>query len=358
MRDGLRSPAEVALETATEQVKVLNDALRDGIATKAAYDAALARVAKDSFRKPDAIPGAAPDIGQTGGDLTQIEQSRVRLQAWHAEQLALLAQFRSQKSDLNVQWDAQEAAIEQQHQAALAQLQTAQTQVLLAGAESAFDSLAQIAKAFGGEQSATYRALFALSKAFAIAQAAIAIAHNVAEASKYGFPQNIPFIAGALAQGATIAGLIAQATFDGGGGYAGGGHVRGPGTMTSDSIPAWLSDFEFVTRAGVVRQPGALSFLEDFNQRGMPALDAWHARRFAGAAPPPSALPRAPRVNFADGGLARAANSLTPQLNLRLVNAIDTEALAASIATSRAMETTVLNVIDRNGSFLRQKVGG
>lgn len=358
LRDGLRTPADVALDDAREQVQLLNDALRDGIATKAAFDAALARVAQTAFRKPDAVPGAAPDLGDAGGELAQIEQSRVRLQAWHAEQLALLAQFRSQQSDLNAQWDAQEVTIAQQHQTALAQLQSAQTQVLLAGASATFGQLAEIAKSFGGEQSATYRALFALSKAFAIAQAAISLASNVAKASEVGFPQNIPFIAGAIAQGATIAGLIAQATFSGGSGYATGGHVRGPGTTTSDSIPAWLSDHEFVTRAGVVRQPGALSFLEDFNARGMPALDAWHARRFAGATPPPSALPRAPRVNFADGGLARAAAGLTPQLNLRLVNAIDTEALAASMATSRAMETTVLNVIDRNGSFLRQKVSG
>jgi len=358
LRDGLRTPAEVALGTAIEQVKVLNDALRAGIATKAAFDAAMARVAQTSFRKPDAVPGAAPDLGETGGELAQIEQSRVRLQAWYTEQLALLTQFRSQRSDLNAQWDAQEETIERQHQAALAQLQSAQTQVLLAGASATFGQLADIAKSFGGEQSATYRALFALSKAFAIAQAALALANNVAEASKVGFPQNIPFIAGAIAQGATIAGLIAQATFNGGGGYATGGHVRGPGTATSDSIPAWLSDFEFVTRAAVVRQPGALAFLEDFNRRGMPALEASHARRFAGAPPPAVSLPRAPRVNFAEGGLARAAAGLNPQLNLRLINAINTDALAESMAQSRGLEQTILNVIDRNGSFLRQRIGG
>jgi phage-related minor tail protein len=358
LRDGLRTPAEVALETATEQVKVLNDALRAGIATKAAFDAAMAHVAQTSFRKPDAVPGAAPDLGDTGGELAQIEQSRVRLQTWHAEQLALLTQFRSERADLNAQWDAQEETIEAQHQAALAQLQSSQRQVLLAGASSTFGQLADIAKSFGGEQSATYRALFALSKAFAIAQAALALANNVAEASKYGFPQNIPFIAGAIAQGATIAGLIAQATFNGGGGYATGGHVRGPGTATSDSIPAWLSDFEFVTRAAVVRQPGALPFLEDFNRRGMPAVEAWQARRFASAGPPSVSLPRAPRVNFAEGGLARAAAGLNPQLNLRLINAINTDALAESMAHSRGMEQTILNVIDRNGSFLRQRIGG
>ncbi len=362
LREGLRTPAEVALAEAREQVKLLDDALRDGIATKAEFDTAMARVTQAAFRKPDAIvdrlPGAGPDLGETGGALARIEQGRQQLQAWYQEQLDLLAQFRSQRADLGAQWDAQELALQLQHQQALAQLQASQTQVLLAGASATFGQLADIARSFGGEQSATYRALFALSKAFAIAQAAIALAQNVAEASKVGFPANIPMIAGAIAQGATIAGLIAQATFNGGGGYATGGHVRGPGTATSDSIPAWLSDFEFVTRAVVVRQPGALAFLEDFNRRGMPALDAWQARRFAGAAPPPVSMPRAPRVNFADGGLARAAAGLNPQLNLRLVNAINTDALAESMAQSRGMEQTILNVIDRNGSFLRQRIGG
>ncbi|WP_350316364.1 phage tail length tape measure family protein [Pectobacterium aroidearum] len=69
--------------------------------------------------------------------------------------------------------------------------------------------------------------------------------------------------------------------------FADGGHVRGPGTTTSDSIPAMLSDYEFVTRAAVVQQPGALPFLHDFNQRGIAALDDW-----------------APRVRHATGGLA------------------------------------------------------
>ena len=61
---------------------------------------------------------------------------------------------------------------------------------------------------------------------------------------------------------------------------------------------------------------------------------------------------------FAEGGLARAAAGLNPQLNLRLINAINTDALAESMAQSRGLEQTILNVIDRNGSFLRQRIGG
>ena len=42
-----------------------------------------------------------------------------------------------------------------------------------------------------------------------------------------------------------------------GGQFAGGGRVRGPGSSTSDSIPAWLSNGEFVVRAAAVRKYGS-----------------------------------------------------------------------------------------------------
>ena len=44
-----------------------------------------------------------------------------------------------------------------------------------------------------------------------------------------------------------------------------GGRVTGPGTSTSDSIPAWLSNEEFVVRAAAVRKPGVLRLLEAIN---------------------------------------------------------------------------------------------
>lgn len=49
------------------------------------------------------------------------------------------------------------------------------------------------------------------------------------------------------------------------GGYADGGHVRGAGTGTSDSIPAMLSDGEFVVNAGSVSKPGVLALLHAIN---------------------------------------------------------------------------------------------
>jgi len=56
---------------------------------------------------------------------------------------------------------------------------------------------------------------------------------------------------------------------DGGGGgstvtAAGGGHIRGPGTATSDSIPAWLSNNEYVVRARAVAKYG-VGFMNAIN---------------------------------------------------------------------------------------------
>ena len=49
-------------------------------------------------------------------------------------------------------------------------------------------------------------------------------------------------------------------------GMASGGYVSGSGTGTSDSIPARLSNGEFVVRASAVRQPGVLDHLTALNE--------------------------------------------------------------------------------------------
>ena len=48
--------------------------------------------------------------------------------------------------------------------------------------------------------------------------------------------------------------------------FADGGVVSGPGTSTSDSVPARLSVGEYVVRAAAVRQPGRLAMLQAINQ--------------------------------------------------------------------------------------------
>lgn len=49
----------------------------------------------------------------------------------------------------------------------------------------------------------------------------------------------------------------------------GGGNVRGPGGPTSDRVPAWLSDGEYVMPAKAVKMPGVLPLLEHIRQTAL-----------------------------------------------------------------------------------------
>ncbi|MFU8858454.1 MAG: hypothetical protein ACNA8S_15795 [Deferrisomatales bacterium] len=93
-------------------------------------------------------------------------------------------------------------------------------------------------------------------------------------------------------------------------GFAGGGLVRGPGSGTSDSIPARLSHHEYVVRAAVVRRPGVLEVLDELNRSGN--------LQWAMAHPSfrPRALPMGP--GFAAGGLVQSAGPTHETRNVTL----------------------------------------
>jgi len=98
--------------------------------------------------------------------------------------------------------------MQQEHHDRMKQFAMAEKRVMLNNYGSLFGEVAGLAKAFGGEQSKTYRALFAVSKAFAIAEAIIKIQQGVAQAASLGFPLGIPAMATVVAQSAGIVSTI------------------------------------------------------------------------------------------------------------------------------------------------------
>lgn len=121
-------------------------------------------------------------------------------------------------------------------------------------------------------------------------------------------------------------------------GFAAGGYVTGPGTSTSDSIPARLSHGEYVVNARAVSRLG-VSFLDAIN--GL------------------SAGPRlaAGRLAFAAGGLVPEAPAQpASNQNIRIVNVID-PAMAADYLNSSAGERVVMNLIQRNAASVRNILG-
>jgi hypothetical protein len=93
--------------------------------------------------------------------------------------------------------------------------------------------------------------------------------------------------------------------------FAGGGHVRGPGSTTSDSIMAWLSDFEYVINARAVRHYGA----DLFSALNAMALPKDFMNRFA-----MGGLARSAGNRLASGGQVSSGNSVTLKIDRHTFN--------------------------------------
>lgn len=138
---------------------------------------------------------------------------------------------------------------------------------------------------------------------------------------------------------------------------ADGGHITGPGTSTSDSIPAMLSDGEFVNRAAVVKQPGALGFLHDFNKRGMAALADWapayHNTGGLAGVPAPAMPSPTLGTRMADPSADQEAAG---GRNLRIMNIVDPE-LVKDFLNSAEGDQVYINQVKRNTSVIKSLLG-
>ena len=154
---------------------------------------------------------------------------------------------------------------------------------------------------------------------------------------------SIPYVGPALAVAAMVAMVAAVMALMGGiKKFAGGGLVSGPGSATSDSIPARLSAGEYVVRAAAVREVG-VAFLDSLN--GLSA-----GPRFKGG-----------ELAFAAGGLVPEVKvpPAQPQMNqaVRIVNAVD-PGVTHDHLQSPAGEKVIVNIIGRNARAIRAALQG
>jgi len=148
--------------------------------------------------------GLDASVGGPFGELLKIDEAEEKLQEWYDTQLEMLEQFRQDRADLSAVWDEEELALKQQHEDELARIEQARQMAQLASAESIFGDLAGLTKTFAGEQSGLYKAMFAVQKAAAIAQSAVAIQQGIAMAAANPWPANLAAMASVAAATASI----------------------------------------------------------------------------------------------------------------------------------------------------------
>ncbi|MES5548024.1 phage tail tape measure protein, partial [Acinetobacter baumannii] len=164
---------------------------------------------------------AATDLNEQNsldGLDAQMEAGLIKQQDYENQKTAIIQAAQDQRNQIAAEHAKNVQDIEDKYQQ-----DRLNTQIAFGG--QMMGSLTSMFGSMFGEQSKAYKIMFAADKAYAIAAAGIAIQQNIAAASKAGFPLNLPLIAGAVAQGASIIANI-RAIKDQGfaeGGYTGRG---------------------------------------------------------------------------------------------------------------------------------------
>lgn len=150
--------------------------------------AALARLKtlkaiQDANREADIKPGTvegvskAPhtsgldaDVGGASSEMIKLDEEAKALQDWRDTELKKQLEYLDAKAINEEEYSKRVANIHQQSADEQRAIDAAKNQALMAGGESLFGNLAGLAKEFAGEQSGLYKTMFAVQKAFAIAQ--------------------------------------------------------------------------------------------------------------------------------------------------------------------------------------------
>lgn len=305
--------------------------------------------AAEEHQKRQNLNSATAAWGGTYADLTgtgpQYQMERDKFSKYDESQALFDAQMALADSA------AEREAIWQAHTERMAMIDqdywVNSTKLNLSYGEQISGSFVDMAKSIYGEQSSTYRAMFAVQKAFSIASSIVAITNGIALAAANPFPYNLAAMATVAASTATLVSDISSVA-----GFATGGHITGQGTGTSDDIPIWASNGEFMIRAAAVEKLG-LANLDYINRTGM------LPPRFATGGLINSDIMKTKTIgNTPSKGVdynamqsQQGQQSQQNDVNLRVINSFDDSTIHDAMATPEG-EKVVLNIIKRNKTNL------
>jgi hypothetical protein len=265
---GLRTPAEVAVDDAIAKLDTLNKAMQAGIATKADFDKAQARIAQGLIGDQPDFQGLAPEVGGPFGELSKLDKAAADEQKWYQDSLQRLAAYRAQKDASEAAANAEEEKVEADHQRRMQDIEASRQQANLEIMSNFFGQIAQLQHSHNSKAAA-------LGKTAAIAQAIINTYQSATEAYKAmaGIPYVGPALGVAAAAAAVAAGMAnvaqirAQNTGYSEGGYTGPGGKyepagivhKGEGVLTQEEIaalggPSGFFDLQRAIADGTLRE--------------------------------------------------------------------------------------------------------
>ena len=229
---GFSDRLDAKFKAVSKSVVTENKKIVDSVGATVAKVKELTQMDKDSAKAMSIMGGIGmPDpIKQAGFAL---EDPRFeQLQAMSKEedtakaQLAKIEELNNAELQLNEEAQAKKIAMLEAYNDKVKMLQMAQAEIVLGASAGMFDSLTEIAEATAGKQSGIYKAMFAASKAFAIAEAVVKIQQGIAAAAANSFPYNIIAMASVAAATSSIVSTIQSAKLTFGGAREMGGPVQ------------------------------------------------------------------------------------------------------------------------------------
>jgi hypothetical protein len=247
------------------------------------------------------------DLLNQGQALNNINNIRVHLASAQAELSALLAGPRSQASDQRI------TALRAEIQGVNSELGKAKSE-LITWKSLFLDAARSIVAALFEVEARMFAVLF-VQKALQM----------------FGGGGGSSGIAAAVQIAGEVAGGVSAAT---------GGYITGPGTSTSDSIPARLSDGEYVVNAASVSRLG-VAFMDAINQAGSMGV----------------VRPRMPGRGYATGGLVTSTDNGTGDSHHTLELGMEPGLVLKHIESSEG-DRTLLKWAERNSGKLRNLLSG
>lgn len=217
MQEQVKSKDERQNDLLRERLALLEKAKATGKLAPGEYDKTRADIYKNTpVEMPSSVKNVVGNLSPTGGQLSgtfggmqqqymQLDQAQQQLQTWLQAQEAAYVQA----AQITTEGEARMTAIRQQAAQANQVIESQKNEIITSATQTMIDSGLQILSTGFGEQSGIYKAAFAASKAFAIAQSLVSIQQGIAMAAANPFPYNIAAMASVAAATASIVSNIA-----------------------------------------------------------------------------------------------------------------------------------------------------
>ncbi|MHB1057239.1 MAG: phage tail length tape measure family protein [Rhodanobacter sp.] len=350
LRDSLRTPAEVKLDAALDQIKQLDDLMGKTSITAEQYAAALKRIGEGAVIAAPKYQGVDAAVGGPMGELGKNFAAATDLDKWYADQQAqnerILAdndKFRGDDLARQQAYAAAKAETDRQYAAETQKIEQGRQQLTLTASADFFGQLANL-------QHSSNNKIARIGKAAAIAQAIINTYQSATAA--FAAMASIPYVGPALGAAAAA---VAVAT-----GLANVAQIRAqPDSYADGGYTGPGGKYQF---AGYVHAGEGVLNQEDMAALGGPVAFERFRRGLHG---------------YADGGFVDAVGGahavVTPDFdriaaqqasaapnvhnNFRFITALDANDLAQRILETPAGEKAVVNHVIANGAAVKQGIG-